>query len=183
MPSIRLRQTYNTNIWSCAPLSHVSTHGGWTSSPRSRVLCLCATALPSLLAQSPAENTPSLQVSARKGSAWDSIPRARQQHEVGASSSQHAEELSFSTAEVPVFHIDSSCTASQGTGQCWQSPCYRGRLGGFAQKMHSFIDFTGHVNVLHKSSLKSWMMRVHGSWQKIRRAGSKRLFTQQLVDL
>ena len=141
------------------------------------------TALPSLLSQIGAENKPLLQVSARQGSAWEGFSRARQHPQMGSSSSQNAEELSVSTVEVPIFHTDSSCATSQGTGQCSQSPWYRGRLRGFAQKTYSFIDFTGHVNVLHMSSLKSLMMRVHGSQQKIRRADSKRLFMQQLVDL
>lgn len=132
-----------------------------------RALCLCAgcshlagTALPSLLSCIKAETKPLLQVSAWKVL----LGSASQEH---PNTSQNAEELSFSTVEVPVFHTDSSCTTSQGTGQCSQSPWYRGHSRGFAQKMYSFIDFTGHVNALHMSSLKSLVMRVHGSQQKI----------------
>lgn len=133
------------------------------------------TALPSLLAQIQAENKPLLQVSARKGSAWEGFARACQPSG-GFKLLTKCRGTFFSTVEVPIFHTDSSCTTSQGTGQCSQSPWYTGCLRGFAQKTYSFIKFTDHVNVLHMSSLKSLMMSVHGSQQKIRRADSKRLF-------
>lgn len=139
-------------------------------------------ALPSLLAQIRAANTLLLQASAQKGSAWEGFPRACQRPQMGSSSSQNAEERTFISLEVPLFHTDSSCTTSQGTGQCSRSPWYRGCSRGFAQKTYSFIDSTGHVSIPHMSSLKSLMMRVHGGQQNVRRTDSKRLFLQQLVD-
>lgn len=60
-----------------------------------------------LLAQVQGENKPPLQVSAQDGSAWEGFPRARQDPQMGSSSSQNVEELSFGAVEVPIFYTNS----------------------------------------------------------------------------